>query len=78
MPYSFEVFLSTLISALNSFSARRAVSMMDFQRFPIGSLTYSVMACFFIDTIFSFRLDKFFFSSPDSRPAGGHPLYILF
>ncbi len=49
--YSGEVFLIILISAPNSFSARPAVSMMDFQRFPIGSLTYSVMMCFFISRL---------------------------
>jgi hypothetical protein len=56
--YAGEVFLVILISAPSSFSARPAVSMMDFQRFPIGSLTYSVMVCFFI-SVFSLLVDIF-------------------
>jgi len=36
-PYSLDVFLITSISAPNSCSARRAASMMDCQRMPIGS-----------------------------------------
>jgi hypothetical protein len=47
--YSGEVFLITLISAPNSFSAPRAASVFVSQRFPIGSLTYSVILCFFIN-----------------------------
>jgi hypothetical protein len=44
--YSFDVFLITLISAPNSFSARPAASMMDNQRFPIGSFMYKVIIVF--------------------------------
>ena len=78
MPYSFEVFLITLISTLDSFSARRAASMLDIHRLPMGSFMYRVIVCFFIQIIFSFRLGKFLFSSPGSRPGLGCLLHTVF
>ena len=70
LAYSGEVFLMIVISTANSFATRPAASLLDNQRFPIGSLAYSVILCFFINLTSPFTWISSLFRHRTARRCG--------